>query len=101
MIVYSPARCRTRLSDTIRDNVSGHRRCLPRMAVFLLPLVLLPLAAAVQPVAAGASSAAGDSRLQQAVVWSQQQMYGQRRWIEDGETLCGTFVENAYYYSDS
>ncbi len=67
------------------------------MTALLVSLALLPLALVIRPVfAAGASYTANDPRLQQAVVWARQQMYGQRLWIEDGETLCGTFVENAY-----
>ncbi len=36
------------------------------------------------------------ARLPQAATWAWQQMSGRRLWIEGGETLCGTFVENAY-----
>lgn len=79
---------------------SAHRPCRsrrPLLAALALPLILLSLLANAPPVsAAGSSSAASDARLPQAVSWARQQMSGRRLWVEDGETLCGTFVENAY-----
>jgi len=69
---------------------SGRRRS-PLLAALTLSLVLLPLLANAAPVSAGS-----DPRLQQAAAWARQQMSGRRLWIEGGETLCGTFVENAY-----
>jgi len=69
---------------------SGRRRS-PLLAALTLSLVALPLLANAAPVSAGS-----DPRLPQAAVWARQQMSGRRLWIEGGETLCGTFVENAY-----
>jgi cell wall-associated NlpC family hydrolase len=34
--------------------------------------------------------------MQRAASWAAEQVGGGRLWIDDGDTLCGTFVENAY-----
>ncbi len=92
------ARAGSRINRLRRPNPhhrSGLHR-IPRVTVFLLALALLPLAVATQPVSAASTSSVTDPRLQQAVVWAKQQMYGRKLWIEDGDTLCGKFVENAF-----
>ncbi len=74
------------------------RRADPRIATALLMLsfMLLPLVAGAQTVAAATSRQVTDARLQRAASWAAQQVGGRRLWIEGGDTLCGTFVENAY-----
>ena len=62
-----------------------------------LSLAVLPLFAGAPSVAAASTTQqATNARLQRAASWAAQQVGGRRLWIEDGNTLCGTFVENAY-----
>jgi len=47
-------------------------------------------------IAAGGTSADADPRLQLAVTWATQQLSVSKLWLEDGSSLCGKFVENAF-----
>jgi hypothetical protein len=85
------------LSTTALRFLPTHRPCRSRLPALLNPLMLLPILLSLQPVTAvSAASTGSDPRLSRAALWARQQTSGTRRWIAGGETLCGTFVENAY-----
>jgi cell wall-associated NlpC family hydrolase len=85
------------LPTTALRTLPTYRLSRSGLPALLIPLMLLPVLLSLQPVTAVSASTAGsDPRLSRAALWAQQQTSGTRRWIANGETLCGTFVENAY-----
>jgi cell wall-associated NlpC family hydrolase len=87
--------CATRSTPTAVAS-AGRFRLRKAPTALILSLVLLPLVTGAPSVAAAASHQGTDARLQRAASWAARQVGGRRLWIEDGDTMCGAFVENAY-----